>query len=709
MSDESPSSFELRWPEVHRQLNSENEETIVLEGKYLDDAIAKGLKSHRENDSTKKRRDSLIRHLQKIFSTRFKGSNLQAFGSSQTGLNLRNGDVDLCLIINSKDVKKILKRMRGILNDQGMEDIITIPRARIPIVKFRDPRSGFEVDIAINNSLALHNTKLLKAYAECDPRLKDLILIVKHWALQRAICDAYEGTFSSYGWTLLAIAHAQMIEPNLAPNLQLAEEREEVKIGKDVYDVTVSEQISSGDSKCTTGELLAGFFERFANSWNWDEDVISIANGGSISRKEKGWKYGEPDAIEAMEAAEDDTDLQMGHHHLSIEDPLDKEHDLCRVVRPEGELTIRNELLRAARMVAESKPLVKICEVVRPERFKNEQPEDLFHDLRTQKDHEIKSKLENITSEIETLTTRMDALENERASAIRMARAMRGIIEETGDIRKKHKDTIIAIRKRGKDIDAVRKKRDLINRNVVIPVHMIEEELLKLYNRLTAVIDRERVPSLNREKDWFSLFFELQQMHIKACEAGELHKEFITLSKSQRQDISQLRNFESEHDDVTKNLLDEEVLLKEEDVSKSGMKSWDKRANSIMRALRQRRNQMHSLRREKGRLEAWMRKDEKTSNSRKGGSKSHSRGTGNRREYRGPSKAEKEEIRKKAASGATISLGDLDTLLSSGGLKGLTSDDSNSGKKQRKKKSAMKNLGDLSAHRGSRNRYSRKD
>ena len=709
MKTESPSTFEQRWPEVHRQLNSENVESAVLEGKYLDGAITKILKGHKEHDSTKKRRDGLIHHLQKIFSTRFKGSNLQAFGSSQTGLNLRNGDVDLCLIIDSKDVKKILKRMRGILNDQGMEDIITIPRARIPIVKFRDPRSGFEVDIAINNSLALHNTKLLKAYSESDPRIRNLILIVKHWALQRAICDAYEGTFSSYSWTLMAIAHMQMIEPHLAPNLQLSEQREEVKIGKIVYDITVSEQITPGDSKCTTGELLASFFERFANGWNWGEDVISIANGGSISRKEKGWKATAPSAIEVIEAADEGLDLHMGHHHLSMEDPFDKEHDVCRVVRPEGELAIRDELLRAARMISEGKPFTEICEVILPERFKNEQPEDLFHDLRTQKEHEVKSKLDNITSEIDTLTTRIDALESERASAIRMARAMRGIIEETGDIRKKHKDTIGGIRKRGKEIDIVRKKRDLINRNVVIPVHMIEEELLKVYNRLTAVIDRERVPSLSREKNWFSLFFELQQMHAKACEAGELHKEFIILSKDQRQDISQLRDYESEHDDVTKTLLDEEVLLNEEDVSKSGMKSWDKRANSIMRALRQRRNQMHSLRREKGRIEAWMRMGDKRSNERKGGPKGQPRSTGNRRESRGPSKSEKDEIRKKAASGATISLGDLDTLLSSGGLKGLTSDDSNSGKKQRKKKSAMKNLGDLSAHRGSRNRYSRKD
>ena len=317
MSAESTSSFEENWPEVHRQLNSEKDEKTVLEGKYLDASIAKNLKTHKENDSTKKRRDGLIRHLQKIFSTRFKGSNLQAFGSSQTGLNLRNGDVDLCLIINAKDVKKILKRMLGILNDQCMEDIVTIPRARIPIVKFRDPRSGFEVDIAINNSLALHNTELLKAYAECDSRVKELILTVKHWALQRAICDAYEGTFSSYGWTLLAIAHAQMIEPNLAPNLQTSEEREEVKIDKKIYDVTVSTQINTGDSKLTVGELLAGFFERFAHNWNWHDDVVSIANGGSISRKEKGWKFEIIENLHAKFYLMDKTDLISGSLNLT--------------------------------------------------------------------------------------------------------------------------------------------------------------------------------------------------------------------------------------------------------------------------------------------------------------------------------------------------------------------------------------------------------
>jgi hypothetical protein len=50
MSPESQSAFEQRWPEVFRQLNSEKVESVVPDGKYIDGAITKGLKSHKEND-----------------------------------------------------------------------------------------------------------------------------------------------------------------------------------------------------------------------------------------------------------------------------------------------------------------------------------------------------------------------------------------------------------------------------------------------------------------------------------------------------------------------------------------------------------------------------------------------------------------------------------------------------------------------------------
>jgi hypothetical protein len=41
--------------------------------------------------------------------------------------------------------------------------------------------AGYKVDITVNNRLAVVNTKLLRDYAAVDPRLRSLVLLVKHW------------------------------------------------------------------------------------------------------------------------------------------------------------------------------------------------------------------------------------------------------------------------------------------------------------------------------------------------------------------------------------------------------------------------------------------------------------------------------------------------------------------------------------------------
>ena len=164
-------------------------------------------------------------------------------------------------------------------------------------------------------------------------------------------------------------------------------------------------------------------------------------------------------------------------------------------------------------MLSEGKSFDEICETVEPQRFEPKSPDDLFEDLRNLKPHEVKILHENILDDLSVVTKRIETLESERSSAIRMAKAMRGIIEETGDIRKKHKETILSLRSRGKEIELTKNKRDLINKNIVLPLHRIEEELVKIYSRLTDSLDLMRVQTLEREKRDFSFFFELQKMH----------------------------------------------------------------------------------------------------------------------------------------------------------------------------------------------------
>jgi len=631
-----------------------------------------------------KRRNSLFGHLEKSIVNKFNNSSLVAFGSSETGLSLKKGDLDLCLVVPDVDQKKVVKRISGMMNGQGMENVQALLRAKVPIVKFTDPRSGIDVDISINNTLALHNTKLLTQYSQLDERVKNLVICVKYWALHRNISDAPSGTLSSYAWSILAIQHLQL--EGVIPNLQVGKDRTKLEIDGFEYDVTIDV-----DAKAVQGndlslsQLLCRFFERYAN-WDWTNDIVSIRNGSPLSRDEKGWKIGTPSAFDIIKSNKKKPPI-MGEHHLPIEDPFNPEHDLCRVVRAEGELSILNELLRAARMVGEGRKWKEICETVNPERLASMEPDDLFHDLRKLPDHSVKQMREKVSAEIEGLETRISALEEEKKSSIRMANAMRGVVDETSELRKEHKTIISGLGERSKQINSKKKERDTINQNIILPKHMIEEELLSVYNRLTEEVDIHSVPSLKREKDQFSWFLELQAMHAKSIEATSLHEEFIELVKMQKSEVKKMKIYETKHDEATEKLLAEEPLLKDKKISATQIHSYDRRVKNILRAIRKRQGEMHKLRREAGRLDAWLRK--------KQGSSSHRGKKGDRR-----------RTRKKDSSSSQITIGDISELLSA------KESPSTLTKKERKtssKKAGMRKLGNLGAHRGSRGQYKPKD
>ncbi len=684
-----------RWPYLWGKLTSgqSNEFPNQDQIKSIDRGIKEVLKV-KDSSTGEENRQNLIKHLRKIICSKIKDATLEAFGSSQSGLSLIGGDIDLCLKVPDTNPKQILRRLKGLLDARGMEQITLISKARIPIIKFHDPKSGFDVDISINNSLALHNTELLSTYAQLDPAVKDAILAVKYWAVQRNIANAYQGTISSYSWSLLSLQHLQVMESIKLPNLQSSQNRELITIDNHEYDITINKEVQINKIDIDGGEIFAKFIFFYGLEFDWSKKVVSVRNGMPMERNEKGWSLQKPSASAAHHS--DDKKMRMGSYHLPIEDPLDTEIDLGRVLKPAGELTILNEFLRAASMLSEGKSFDEICETVEPQRFESKSPDDLFEDLRNLKPHEVKILHENILDDLSVVTKRIETLESERSSAIRMAKAMRGIIEETGDIRKKHKETILSLRSRGKEIELTKNKRDLINKNIVLPLHRIEEELVKIYLRLTDSLDLMRVQTLEREKRDFSFFFELQKMHHQAKSSSELHHKYNQLRKEQRKDIENLRKFENEHDEAAKNILDQEPLLKQEDLENRHDRSWDKRANKITMILRKRKKELYKFRREKGRIEAWMRIAQKNSAKRRGN---------NRNKKHRPTS----QIRETVASGGSISLGDLDALLKSGGISNLSQKNDPTQKRPKRKKGKMKNLNNLSPHRGERNKYSRKE
>ncbi len=809
--------------------------------------------NHAQNNNDAKRKERLFNHLEKSLVSKFQSASLVVFGSSASGLSLKSGDYDLCLIIPSVDEKKAIKKISSMLRGQGMDSVESITNAKVPLVKFSDPRSGLQVDISINNSLALHNTKLLEAYCKLDKRVKELVTCVKYWALHRNLCDAWSGTLSSYAWTILVINH--LIQENVIPNLQQSDNRTIANVDGIEYDLTINTNASLNDAnEAEVAELLASFFYRYATR-EWDKSVISIRNGGDLTRKEKGWRNEPPSAIEVINS--DNT--KMGNHHMAIEDPFDIDVDLCRVLRAHGELNIKNELIRACEMFSDGSTWKSICDTVDESRLEHLEPDDLFHDLRDKSDSIVENMLEKTKAEMVSLEKRVNALEDEKHSTIKMAKAMRGVIDETSEIRKEHKSTVLGLKERSELIEEIKSQRDKINSDIILPIHMIEDELSKVYKRLTEELDIHRVPSLEREKEHFSWFIELQAMHAKAREASELHQRFIenindTVDESrlehlepddlfhdlrdksdsivenmlektkaemvslekrvnaledekhstikmakamrgvidetseirkehkstvlglkerselieeiksqrdkinsdiilpihmiedelskvykrlteeldihrvpslerekehfswfielqamhakareaselhqrfieninlQKSEIAKLKIYETQHDDATKKLLEQEPLLKDKNVNRKEVISFDRRVQKLQKVVRQRRTELHKLRREVGRLEAWMRK--KSSKN-----KNHSK----RKNHRG----RKSSGTSKPNAGP-VTLGDISGLLSAVENEG-------SSKKVRKinaKKAGMRKLGNLSAHRGERGSFKRKD
>ena len=77
-----------------------------------------------------------------------------------------------------------------------------------------------QVDITVNNILAIVNTKLLRDYAAIDDRLLQLVFVVKLWAKRRQVNDSYRGTLSSYCYVLMCIHLLQQRSPPVLPCLQ---------------------------------------------------------------------------------------------------------------------------------------------------------------------------------------------------------------------------------------------------------------------------------------------------------------------------------------------------------------------------------------------------------------------------------------------------------------------------------------------------------
>ena len=150
------------------------------------------------------------------------------FGSVANGLAVKSSnDIDVSVECQISDGEKgeeekasYIESIGKVLELDNVQDLLILSHARVPVVKFVYPPTQTQVDITIKNTLACLNTRMIADYCKIDPRLAQLVHIVKHWAKKRNVNDPYKGTLSSYCYVLMCIFHLQTRSPPILPVLQ---------------------------------------------------------------------------------------------------------------------------------------------------------------------------------------------------------------------------------------------------------------------------------------------------------------------------------------------------------------------------------------------------------------------------------------------------------------------------------------------------------
>ncbi|KAH7312092.1 zinc finger protein-like protein [Rhexocercosporidium sp. MPI-PUGE-AT-0058] len=294
-----------------------------------------------------KNRETLVQKLEDMFNGQWPGHDIRVhvFGSSGNMLATDDSDVDICITTEWKEMEGVCI-VADLLAKNGMEKVICVPNAKVPIVKIWDPELSLACDMNVNNPLALENTRMIRTYVQIDPRVRQLAMIIKHWTKKRILNDAAFGcTLSSYTWICMIIFFLQSRNPPILPALHQrphnklpSPDGEESGFADDLEAL-----VGFGSQNTETlGELLFQFFRFYGHEFDLDNGVVSVRHGRQLTKAEKKWNTG------------------FGNR-LCVEEPFNVGRNLGNTADDISFRGVHIELRRAFDLIAEGK-LEECCE-----------------------------------------------------------------------------------------------------------------------------------------------------------------------------------------------------------------------------------------------------------------------------------------------------------------------------------------------------------
>jgi non-canonical poly(A) RNA polymerase PAPD5/7 len=155
-----------------------------------------------------KKRDELVAHLRAITEQLWPEARLEVFGSCVTGLQLPCSDVDM-VVLDYTGNNPLEKFASVIKADGGYTKIQVIAKAKVPIIKFEDLKSGTPLNVCFGQEDGVHNSQLVKELVDYYPALRPLVLVMKQFLYNRDLHETYTGGVGSY---LLVMTVVSMLQ-----------------------------------------------------------------------------------------------------------------------------------------------------------------------------------------------------------------------------------------------------------------------------------------------------------------------------------------------------------------------------------------------------------------------------------------------------------------------------------------------------------------
>ena len=252
------------------------------------------------SDQDMEYRTKLVDIIQNIATQEFgRATKVYLFGSTFSGLGMKGCDIDVYVETNIKNFSEseAVQRMANRLKtfQSSFENVVDIPNARVPIVKFSHIQTSLRCDISFKNQLSVLNTQFIKSCMDYDPRIRPITMCIRFWAMKYNLSgNGLEQKVNNYALTLMIIFYLQT--QRMLPSVKSLQEnvKKGIYIDKKLVLLGYEQDLSKWPrKKCqnrSTIELLEGFFVYFS-SFNYQDYIISPYFGQTILLKNSHSKF----------------------------------------------------------------------------------------------------------------------------------------------------------------------------------------------------------------------------------------------------------------------------------------------------------------------------------------------------------------------------------------------------------------------------------